>query len=380
MKEKFEHRKLTGTISLTLSDKSKWVKDKAALCQEITAIIARYGKQGYVLTLRQLYYQLVASGAIRNDDVVYKKMSGILDDLRYSGAVDWSAIEDRGRVPFIPYSVKDVEDAIQDTIDQYRLDRQEGQPIHIEVWTEKDAISGILKRVTREYHVKLVVNKGYSSSSAMHGAYSRFSKVLNDGREIRILYFGDHDPSGLDMLRDIRERILFFIANGMQVVEPQDDEGDDVYSVYVEYADENHLGYSDLVETGYMKEGDWITLQSLSTSDDAWDEYDEKYMTAVRMHYWAQKFKVIPIGLTMEQIKRYNPPPNPAKISDPRAAWYIEQNGEISWEVDALPPDVMAGLVQAHVEANIDLEMYEAVKDMEKVHIAKLKEFQALSK
>jgi len=196
MTEHFEERKLTGLISLTLSDKSKWVKDKAQLCMEIRSILSAFARQGYTLTLRQLYYQLVASGAIRNDDVVYKKMSGILDDLRYSGKVDWDAIEDRGRVPYIPWSTTGIDAAIQTVIDQYRLNRQEGQPCHIEVWTEKDAISGILKRVTSEYHVQLVVNKGYSSSSAMHNAYERFAEVLNEGRNVKILYFGDHDPAG----------------------------------------------------------------------------------------------------------------------------------------------------------------------------------------
>ncbi|MGL6008505.1 MAG: hypothetical protein ACRC1D_03535 [Culicoidibacterales bacterium] len=116
MKERFEHRKITGSITLTLSNKEKWTKDKGQLCDEVLSIIARYAKQGYTLTLRQLYYQLVAAGAIRNDDVVYKKMSSILYDLRYSGQVAWDAIEDRGRVPYMPYWVEDIADAIEDTV------------------------------------------------------------------------------------------------------------------------------------------------------------------------------------------------------------------------------------------------------------------------
>lgn len=86
------------------------------------------------------------------------------------------------------------------------------------------------------------------------------------------------------------------------------------------------------------------------------------------------------IGLTMEQIKKYNPPPNPAKMSDPRAEWYIRKFGNISWEVDALPPNVMANIVTENIEANLDLEIYEGVKELEWQHIQQLKQFQKLSR
>lgn len=380
MKEKFEDRRLNGSISLTLSDKSKWVKDKAELCREILAILADFAQQGYTLTLRQLYYQLVAAGAIRNDDVVYKKMSGILDDLRYSGGVDWDAIEDRGRVPYIPWSTTGIGAAIETIIQQYRLDRQEGQPCHIEVWTEKDAISGILRRVTSEYHVQLVVNKGYSSSSAMHQAYERFAEVLNEGRNVKILYFGDHDPSGLDMLRDIKDRILFFIANGDQADEPDLSEKEfdgyvDFWTMYKEQVESHHL-----IDGGFMTEDDFETYWHKTVEDKGFEEAEEKYESAVKMHYWATRFEVIPIGLTMDQIKQYDPPPNPAKISDPRAEWYIQNFGNISWEVDALPPNVMIELVTAKLVENLDMEKYEAMATLEWAHIKKLKAFKKASK
>lgn len=368
MKEKFEDRRLDGTISLTLSDKSKWVKDKATLCLEILEILRRYASEGYTLTLRQLYYQLVAAGAIRNDDVVYKKMSGILDDLRYSGGVDWDAIEDRGRVPYIPWSTTGIDAAIQTVINQYRLDRQEGQPTHIEVWSEKDAISGILKRVTSEYHVKLVVNKGYSSSSAMHNAYERFAEVLNDGRNVKILYFGDHDPSGLDMIRDIRERILFFIANGNQVSEPESN--DDEWDFFMKYLHDEGVSDYDLVDKGFVKED---AMRSKYAGDNG--DYLAAFYAGAKAYYWSTRFEVVPIGLTMEQIRRYNPPPNPAKISDPRAAWYIESFGHISWEVDALPPNIMIDLVTDKIVENLDMDKYRAVEAMEWEHIKKLKAF-----
>lgn len=366
MTERFEHRKTTGSITLTLSNKEKWTKDKGQLCEEVLSIIARYAKQGYTLTLRQLYYQLVASGCIRNDDVVYKKMSSILDDLRYSGKVAWDAIEDRGRVPYMPYWVEDIADAIKDTVSAYRLDRQKGQPTVVEVWTEKDAISGILKRATNKYQIRLVVNKGYSSSSAMHLAYSRFAKVLNGGKDVTILYFGDHDPSGLDMLRDIKDRILFFIAKGDQVNTPEIKGSNDFYTNYFE--NEIDGDFMELVKDGFLSEKTYESYTPNDENEDRYEKHADEIYTAIKMHYWATRFKVIPMGLTMNQIKEYNPPPNPAKLTDPRSDWYIKEFGQISWEVDALSPNVMSDIVMQGIEEIIDYEMFEAMVELEKSH------------
>ena len=364
MKEFFEKRRITGTISLTLSNKKKWTADKAHVCQEIVSTVTRYGRQGYKLTLRQLYYQLVASDVIPNDNVVYKKMSGILDDLRYSAKVDWDAIEDRGRVPYIPYFAEGPADAMNDIISQYRLDRMADQDNMVEVWTEKDAISGILKRVTSAYHVRLVVNKGYSSSSAMHSAYTRFAEYINDGKKVVLLYFGDHDPSGLDMIRDIRERLIFFLSKG-DLIDWNERPVNDWW---------HNKGYTghDLIDQGYLDEKVFDRLMDsggTSDDDDSW-EYARQ-----AMYLSENKFTVIPIGLTQDQIDEYSPPPNPAKITDPRAKWYIEQHGPVSWEVDALRPDVMDAIVRDNILKHIDSERFEAKKEVEAGHVVKMREF-----
>jgi len=218
-KEKFEDRKLTGAINVCckFDDGSiKWWRTrKEDVVANIISIVDEYAAEGYILTLRQLHYQFVGhvEGFI-NHITAYKKLGDIVDDCRYSGTIDWGAIEDRGRVPYIPYSVNSVEHALQDTIDQYRLDRQEGQSNHVELWSEKDALAGILRRSTEKYHIQLIINKGYSSSSAMYSAYNRIlNNSLHEGMTT-ILYFGDHDPSGLDMVRDISERLTFMIEQG----------------------------------------------------------------------------------------------------------------------------------------------------------------------
>jgi DNA topoisomerase VI subunit A len=185
----------------------------------INSIIDEYLAHDYKLTLRQLYYQLVSRDIIPNNKKEYNKLSELLKNGRMSGLVDWDAIEDRGRVPYIPYYCDSVSDALKDTADSYRLNRQIGQEVYVEVWSEKDALSGILKRVTSHYHVRLVINKGYSSCSAMREAYKRF-KIWGYRKKCVILYLGDHDPSGLDMVRDIRHRLAEFGITDSLTVKP----------------------------------------------------------------------------------------------------------------------------------------------------------------
>jgi hypothetical protein len=276
----------------------------------INKIIEEYQKAGYKLTLRQLYYQLVSRDIIPNQQKEYAKLSTILVKGRMGGVVDWDAIEDRVRVPYLPYWVHDVPDAVQDAIDQYRLNRQAAQDTYIETWCEKDALSGVLKRVTSHYHVNLMVNRGYSSCSAMYDAYQRMKLQIKYKKKVVCLYLGDFDPSGLDMVRDIKERL---------------------------------------------------------------EEFGLKYNSPDELEEGA--FTIKHIALTKEQIDQYNPPKNPAKITDPRAKWYIQQYGNSSWEVDALNPETLHELIKKNVESLIDLKQFNAKIKQEEMDKKELQVF-----
>ena len=145
----------------------------------INSIISEYQKDGYILTLRQLYYQLVSRDVIPNKKTEYAKLSILLKEGRMAGIVDWAAIEDRLRVPKSPASFDSPEDILQAAIGQYALPRQKGQYTYMEVWVEKDALSGVLSRVTSKYHVPIMVNRGYSSASAMFDSYSDLRALRN---------------------------------------------------------------------------------------------------------------------------------------------------------------------------------------------------------
>ncbi len=172
----------------------------------INGILDNYRAQGLRLTLRQLYYQMVARDHIPNNMAEYKKIINLCTKGRMGGLIDWDSIEDRLRRPRLPYSADDPQDALEDIASQYRLNRQKGQDWNVEVWLEKEALSAIVGKVTSKYHVNLMVNRGYSSCTAMRDAHQRFERHENN----IILYMGDHDPSGLDMIRDCDDRVSEF--------------------------------------------------------------------------------------------------------------------------------------------------------------------------
>lgn len=319
MKEKFENRRLTGDINVACKydDGSTryWCTRKEEVVEHIVQTVNRYQQLGYRLTLRQLHYQLVTKNWIVNHDTAYKKLGNILDDCRYAGVIDWDSIVDRGRVPYIPYTVEDAVDALNDAVRTFRIDRQRDQTNVVELWTEKDALSEILKTSTEKYGVQLVVNKGYTSSSAIYEAYERImEKIVDDDKTFTILYFGDHDPSGLDMVRDIRERLTFMAQHGQ---------------------------YSDI-----------------------FGEYGSRDIDSA--------LTILPIGLTMPQIKRYKLPANPTKMTDTRSDKYIAQYGKTCWEVDALDPTILTAIVESHIRHETDMGLYDEMLDTEGAERTKL--------
>jgi len=359
-KEKFEKRKLDGAINVACKFEDKptryWVDDKREVVDEIIRIVRKYAAAGYTLTLRQLHYQFVGHRQqYVNHDSAYKKLGDILDDCRYSGLIDWDAIEDRGRVPHLDYWVEDIANALDDTAESYKLDRMRGQDNVIEVWTEKDALSGIFKRSTQKYHVRLCVNKGYTSSSAIYKSYQRVKNIIISGKAFVILYFGDHDPSGLDMIRDIRDRIEYFLSNGSL----QDNEY--FYDKVQNWWDENEYDIYNLVGSGFLTEKQCDEI--MKSEGDIKDELMKAWESARIRLYINQNnlFAVNPIGLTIEQIKQYDLPPNPTKLTDSRAKGYIAKFGQTCWEVDALEPQVLTDIVESNIESLINVDLYESV-------------------
>lgn len=182
-----------------------------ALIETANGIIREYAAQGYQLTLRQLYYQHVARGLIENTEKSYKNLGELINKGRLAGLIDWSAIEDRTRNLRGTSHWKSPEAIIHSAYRSFRIDKWQNQPNRVEVWVEKDALVGILQRVCTEHDVDYFACRGYVSQSEMYEAAKRIASYVKGGQAVTILHLGDHDPSGIDMTRDIKDRLWMFL-------------------------------------------------------------------------------------------------------------------------------------------------------------------------
>lgn len=262
------------------------------------AIITEYARQGYDLTLRQLYYQFVARDMLRNTMQEYKRLGSLVNDARLAGLIDWAHITDRTRNLHSLSRWDSPGSIVRACAEQYREDLWAGQRYRVEVWIEKEALAGVFQRVCDELRVDMFACRGYTSQSEMWAAGQRLRGILKAKQKPVILHFGDHDPSGLDMTRDIRERLQLFMGG--------------------------------------------VVLNRLA--------------------------------LNMDQIEEHQPPPNPAKTTDSRYEAYLAEFSEESWELDALEPDLLAGLVRDAVAELRDDDAWETAQEHEEEGRTRLRE------
>lgn len=182
------------------------------LIELINGVIEEYTDQGYDLTLRQVYYQLVARGFIPNNERSYKNVGNLINDARLAGLIDWYAIQDRTRKIRRNSHWSSPQDIMGSVVYSYAIDTRLTQPIYTEVWVEKDALIGIVQDIASKLDVPCFSCRGYVSASEMWGAAQRFITQEHKERRV-ILHLGDHDPSGKDMSRDIAERLELFGAD-----------------------------------------------------------------------------------------------------------------------------------------------------------------------
>ena len=175
---------------------------------QANAIIDEYRRQGFDLTLRQLYYQFVARGLIANSQREYKKLGSVINDGRLAGLIDWDAIKDRTRSMNELSHWSNPASIINTCAQSYRLNTRQGQEEYIEVWVEKEALASVIERAATQHDVPWFACRGYVSQSAMYEAAMRCRR--QDSERVTILHLGDHDPSGIDMTRDIDDRFHMF--------------------------------------------------------------------------------------------------------------------------------------------------------------------------
>lgn len=196
----------------------KFSAGNVAMIEKINGVLDNYEAQGYKLSLRQLYYQLVSKAWIENSVKSYKNIGNLVSDARLAGLIDWEMIEDRGRNTVQNSHWRNPGGILRSAAYSFRVDKWEDQPYHIEVMVEKDALSGVLEPVCRDLDIGITANKGYSSSSTMYEIGKRLQEKDDNGKIICIIYLGDHDPSGIDMTRDVKDRLGLFASTPIEVV------------------------------------------------------------------------------------------------------------------------------------------------------------------
>ena len=173
--------------------------DKLNKVNDTLAELAEYKP----LTLRQIYYQLVGKGYIENKVSEYTMLSGLLKHARLENLISWDDIEDRVRTYHNLTGWEDTEhfkrQELRNFLKGYRRDLMQSQDSYIEIWIEKDALSSIFTKVAAPFTVPVVVCKGFSSISFLNDYKERLGEY--EDKNSVLLYFGDFDPSGVEMLK-----------------------------------------------------------------------------------------------------------------------------------------------------------------------------------
>lgn len=189
-----------------------------ALVDKMNDIVDEYQGQGFVLTVRQLYYQLVARGISPNTLNDYKRIAATINDAKLAGLMDWDAIEDRTR-EFVSRTRWDSgAQILRAASESFHMDMWRNQDHRAFVIVEKEALVGVLDRVCKRYDMPLLAARGYPSGSVLREfAIEQIRPALREGQDVVVFHLGDHDPSGIDMTRDLRERLSLFTGRNVEL-------------------------------------------------------------------------------------------------------------------------------------------------------------------
>ena len=188
-----------------------------AVVEQAIGIIAEYLDQGLKLTQRQLFYQFVARALIENTTLAYRRLRSIVCDARDGGLIDWDAMEDRTRSVSRLQTWDDPASCIRSASYFYREDLWERQGYRPEVWIEKAALLGVIESVCDELRVPYLATIGNLSQQLAYEAGKRFGGYVDEGVTPIVFHLGDHDPNGIDMTRDLTERLARYARTPIEV-------------------------------------------------------------------------------------------------------------------------------------------------------------------
>lgn len=256
----------------------------------------------YAMTLRQLYYALVSTGAIAKTEAGYGKLKRVMRDLREDGSIPWDWLVDHTRAVFQPRTFDGIEGLLADSARLYRRDLMRQQDVAIQVWAESDSIGSVIAQTADRYTIPTFIGRGYSARGYLWSAAQDAVKAHEAGKRVSILHVGDHDPSGEDIFRDVMETLR-------------------AYSLAV------------------------VMDRSVSRIRSLFDGYTIEHLT-----YWLEFER---LALTAEQVDAYDLPARPPKASDVRTAKFT---GRGAVEVEALPVEALLALVEDAITDLIDTD------------------------
>lgn len=276
-------------------------RPKSVKIEEAIKILHEYQNR---ITIRALFYRLVAKGVIPNTLSQYTNLCIALAKARRNDLISYRVFEDITRHSIVGEhpnpDIDDVDGIYEDYVDsyenaqenalndlescytEYSLPFWHNQPFYIEIWVEKEALVSCFEPITSKYGVTLVPTRGYPSLSQLYDCLPRFQAVPED-REIKLIQFGDYDVRGLDIPQKIERNFADDFGLEVQV---------------------------------------------------------QRY------------------ALTKDLIARYNLPPYPAKQTDTMIRGWLETEGNVTWELDALPPDVLSQLLEQAIKEHIDQKIF----------------------
>jgi hypothetical protein len=176
----------------------------AELDEAICAVV----EAEFPITLRGVYYRCVSIGAVPKTESAYRTVGRRLLELRRHGDIPYDRITDGTRWVVRPRSYDDLEDVLTQTANLYRRNMWRSQEVEVHVFTEKDAITGVIAPITEKWNVPLGVLRGYCSETF---AYSMAQAIEASGKPVYVYQLGDHDPSGVDAWQDFQRKVSGFI-------------------------------------------------------------------------------------------------------------------------------------------------------------------------
>ena len=156
------------------------------------------------MTVRQVFYQATVRGIVEKTETGYAKVQTDLTIMRKAGELPYDWLADHTRWQRKPTTFSSVEHALQETARFYRKSLWDEVNAYVEIWLEKEALSGVILPITSMYDVPLMVAKGYASLSFLYSAAEYINAVAVP---TYIYHLGDFDPSGVNAGEKIEQTL-----------------------------------------------------------------------------------------------------------------------------------------------------------------------------